>query len=107
MPGRVDPRGKEMLMVKVRYKKPDGLLSSRADFSLTDGGGRFASASPDFKFAAAVAGFGMILRESPHKGTTTMANVVEWAEAGAAEDPGGYRSEFIEMARQAEWLEQR
>ena len=107
LPGRVDPRGKEMLMVKVRYKKPDGLLSSRADFSLTDGGGRFASASPDFKFAAAVAGFGMILRESPHKGTTTMANVVEWAEAGAAEDPGGYRSEFIEMARQAEWLEQR
>ncbi len=100
VPGRLDPFGKEMLTVKVRYKKPDGLLSRRVDFPLTDGGGKFSNASPDFKFAAAVAGFGMILRESPHKGTTTMANVIEWAEAGATEDAGGYRSEFIELARQ-------
>ncbi len=107
LPGRVDPRSKEMLLVKVRYKKPDGNSSARVDFPLVDSGARFAAASPDFKFAAAVAGFGMILRESPHKGTATMASVAEWAEAGAAEDPGGYRSEFIELARNAEWVEQR
>ena len=105
VPGRIDPFGKEMLLVKVRYKKPDGLLSRRLDFPLTDAGGKFANASPDFKFAAAVAGFGMILRESPHKGTATMAQVVEWAEAGADEDVGGYRSEFIELARHADGLE--
>ena len=102
VPGRIDPFGKEMLMVKVRYKKPDGLLSRRLDFPLTDAGGKFANASPDFKFAAAVAGFGMILRESPHKGTATMAHVIEWAEAGTDEDPGGYRSEFLELARHAD-----
>lgn len=105
LPGRIDPYGKEMLTVKVRYKKPDGLLSRAVDFPLTDAGGRFAEASPDFKFAAAVAGFGMILRESPHRGTTTLANVIEWAEAGAAEDPTGQRTEFIELAKHTEHLE--
>ncbi len=107
LPGSIHPHGKEMLLVKVRYKKTTGSSSERVDFPLIDSGAWFAAANPDFKFAAAVAGFGMILRESPHKGTATRANMAEWAEAGAAEDPGGYRSEFIEPARNAEWMDQR
>ncbi|MCX6953203.1 MAG: von Willebrand factor type A domain-containing protein [Verrucomicrobia bacterium] len=105
LPGRTDPYGQELLTVKVRYKKPGALFSRAVDYPLTDAGGTFHNASPDFKFAAAVAGFGMILRESPYRGTTTMANVIEWAEAGAAEDAGGYRSEFIELARHTELIE--
>lgn len=97
-----DARGRELLTVKVRYKKPDGFLSRQLDFPLTDGGGKFASATPDFKFAAAVAGFGMILRDSPHKGSATMANVIEWAQAGLDDDVGHYRSDFIELARLAD-----
>ena len=102
VPGRIDPRGNDLLLVKVRYKKPDGVMSRRLDFPMTDPGGKFSAATPDFKFAAAVAGFGMILRDSPHRGTATMASVVDWALEGQGDDPGGYRAEFVELARRAE-----
>ncbi len=102
---RNEPGGKDLLTVNVSYKKPEGLFSRRQDLPLTDVGAKFENASPDFKFAAAVAGFGMVLRESPHKGTTTMAQVVDWAESGLAEDAGGYRAEFVELARQLDALE--
>ncbi len=102
---RSEAGGRDLLSVNVHYKKPDGLLSRRLEFPLTDVGAKFENASPDFKFAAAVAGFGMVLRESPHKGTTTLAQVVDWAEAGLAEDAGGYRAEFVELARQLDALE--
>jgi Ca-activated chloride channel family protein len=89
----------ELLTVKVRYKEPDGDVSRKLEFALTDSGARFADASGDFKFASAVAAFGMVLRDSPHKGTATLSDVATWAEAGAADDPGGYRGEFVELAR--------
>ena len=52
-------------------------------------------------FAAAVAAFGMILRDSPHKGTATFDGVVELAQEGLGPDPSGYRKEFVEMVRAA------
>ena len=97
----------ELLTVKLRYKDPAADLSQKLDFPLTDSGGRFENASADFKFASAVAAFGMILRESPHKGSATMGDVIAWAAAGAArtaEDVGGYRGEFIDLARKAQAL---
>ena len=66
----------------------------------------FASAAPDLKFAAAVAEFGMILRDSPHKGSGTLPEVRAWAEAGMGNDEGGYRGEFLELVQQAEALMQ-
>jgi Ca-activated chloride channel family protein len=96
----------ELLTVKLRYKDPAGDVSKKVEFPLTDSGATFANASTDFKFAAAVAGFGMILRDSPHKGTATLADVVAWAESGSTDDAGGYRAEFIELAHDAEKLEQ-
>lgn len=103
--GRADPVGSELLVVKVRYHKPDGTPATRADFPLADKGRRFLTASPDFKFAAAVAEFGMILRDSPYKGSGTLNDVVDWAEAATGDDPGGYRSEFVELARDAQQVE--
>ncbi|HVS54318.1 MAG TPA: von Willebrand factor type A domain-containing protein [Opitutaceae bacterium] len=97
----------ELLTVKVRYKKPDGLISRKLEFPLTDAGRHFLEASADFKFAAAVAEFGMILRDSPHKGSGTLGDVIAWAAAGAAgpnDDPGGYRSDFLGLARRAQML---
>jgi Ca-activated chloride channel family protein len=102
-----EPASNELLTVKVRYKKPDGFISHRLDFPLTDAGKRFAEASADFRFAAAVAEFGMILRDSPHKGSGTIGDVVAWAaaaSANAADDPGSYRSDFIGLARKAQAL---
>ncbi len=87
----------ELLTVKIRYKEPAGDVSSKLEFPLVDAGVRFADASPDFKFATAVAGFGMALRDSPHKGQLTLAQVTEWGRAGLGQDAGGYRTEFLSL----------
>jgi Ca-activated chloride channel family protein len=91
----------ELLTVKLRYKEPDGAASKLLEFPVTDGGASYAKASEDFKFAASVAAFGMILRDSPHKGTATFDQVIELAEEGVGPDAGGYRAEFIGLAQKA------
>lgn len=91
----------ELLTVKVRYKAPQGTTSEPVEFPFTDRGGAFADASGDFKFAASVAGFGMILRDSPHKGQATLDQVLTWAQPGLADDPHGHRAEFVDLIRRA------
>jgi len=94
----------EMLTLKIRYKVPDGIFSKKLEFPLIDTGTAFANASQDFKFAAAVAGFGMVLRESPHKGTTSFESVLGWAESGLGEDAGGFRREFLDLVKKAKGI---
>ena len=94
----------EMLTVKLRYKKPDGDKSELIERPVTDSNAAFAAASPDFKFAAAVAEFGMILRDSEHKGNGTFGAVLEWAQEGKGSDTNGYRAGFIELVRKAQAL---
>ncbi len=96
----------EMLTVKIRYKEPTGDVSSKLEFPLRDTGVRFENASQDFKFSAAVAGFGMVLRDSPHKGSLTLAEVADWGRAGLGNDTGGYRNEFLGLVKQTEALAQ-
>jgi Ca-activated chloride channel family protein len=91
----------ELLTVKLRYKAPEGEASKLLEHPVTDAGHDLAGASQDFKFAAAVAAFGMLLRDSPHKGNGTYAAVEELAEASRGEDASGYRREFIELVRAA------
>ncbi len=92
------------LTFRVDYQEPSSPERHQLDFPLENPDGRFADASREFKFSAAVAGLGLILGDSPHKGTATLANVIAWAEAGRGEDPAGYRGEFIELARAAQQL---
>ena len=92
------------LTFRVDYQSPTGADRRQLEFPLAKPGGSFERASPDFKFAAAVAGFGMILSESPDKGSSTLSDVVRWAEAGTGDDPGGYRSEFTDLIRAARAL---
>jgi len=94
----------EMLTVKLRYKKPDGDRSELVERAVTDAPGNFENAPADLKFAAAVAEFGMILRDSEYKGNGTFATVLEWAEEGKGTDTNGYRSGFIELVRKAQAL---
>jgi Ca-activated chloride channel family protein len=96
----------ELLTVKVRYKERDGSVSQRLEFPLTDRGTTWADASDDFKFAASVASFGMILRESPYKGTATLAAVAEWARQGLGSDVGGQRNEFLGLVSRAQTIVQ-
>ena len=94
----------ELLTLKIRYKRPEGEKSTKLEFPIADSGSSFAAASIDLKFAAAVASFGMLLRDSEHKGDTSYDAVLELAEDGARRDPHGYRDEFIGMVRQAKQL---
>ena len=94
----------EMLTVKLRYKKPDGDKSELLEQPIIDSNAAFTNASPDFKFAAAVAEFGMLLRDSEHKGNGTFGSVLEWAQEGKGADSNGYRAGFIELVRKVQTL---
>src|SRR5437899_2678813 len=61
----------EILHLKIRYKEPEGNTSRLLEMPVFSQAGSFKEASPDFRFASAVASFGMILRDSPHKGNST------------------------------------
>jgi Ca-activated chloride channel homolog len=95
---------KELLTLKMRYKAPDGDTSKKLEWPITDDGKSFSAASGDLKFAASVAGLGLMLRNSQFKGNLTYAAVVELAQSGIGEDPHGYRKEFVEMVRKAKEL---
>jgi len=84
------PRG-ELLTVKLRYKAPDGDVSRVLAHPLRDRGASLAAASADFRFSAAVAEWGMLLRESRFRGTASYAGVAELARGALADDRGGYR----------------
>jgi hypothetical protein len=72
--------------------------------TLNDTGFDFAAAPSDLKFAAAVAEFGMILRDSEYKGNGSLQQVIEWAQQGTGADMNGYRADFIELVRKAQAL---
>ena len=84
----------ELMYVKVRYKDPDATKSKLLEQAVAD---RAGSPSVDFRFATAVAGFGMLLRDSGHAGDLTLSDVVRLAEKGKGDDPRGYRGEFIRL----------
>jgi len=91
----------ELLTVKIRYKDTEGDVSKKLEFPLIDTGADFAKADGEFRFAAAVAAWGMLLRDSPHKGSATFDQVAGWAEDGLGNDEGGYRAEFIQLVRRS------
>jgi Ca-activated chloride channel family protein len=102
-----DEASKELLTLKLRFKQPDGEESKKIEYPLSEKGTRFNNATPDFRFAASVAAFGMILRDSPHRGGITMAGVGEIAASSLGDDTRGYRAEFLDLVRRAEKLGKR
>jgi Ca-activated chloride channel family protein len=100
------PISAELMNLRIRYKAPDGDSSQVIDVPLVDRGQAFAKATSDFRFAAAVAAFGMILRESPYKGSADWSMVHRIARDSKGNDRAGYREEFIRMADRASetWL---
>ena len=87
----------EMFTLKLRYKEPDGKKSKLMKSVVKDGGKSFDQASNDFRFAAAVAAYGMTLQDSKYKGSATIQSAVDMAKNGKGNDEGGYRTEFIEL----------
>ena len=99
--------GDELLTLKLRYKEPDAASSKLLQLPLLDEGGAFGQANIDFQFAAAVASFGMLLRDSQHKGAATYDAVLDIATAAKGSDMHGYRAEFLEIVRRANTLAER
>lgn len=93
--------GNEVATVKIRSKEPEKDTSVLTEFVVKDTAAKFAQASSDFKFAAAVAAFGMVLRDSPHKGKADLERALDWAKEGKGPDSHGYRQEFIRLAHRA------
>jgi Ca-activated chloride channel family protein len=94
----------ELLTLKLRYKEPDGDTSRLVEYPAIDRGLEVRQASRDYTWAASVAMFGMLLRDSPHKGSATLAAVLELAESSKGHDKSGYRAEFIDLVRLAKQL---
>jgi Ca-activated chloride channel family protein len=89
----------------LRYKEPDGDVSSKLEFPLSASKLETMDPSQDFRFASAVAGFGMLLRESEHRGSMTCEQVLSMAEQSIGEDKLGYRAEFVKLVRNAMAME--
>lgn len=94
----------ELMTVKLRYKPPTQDESKLVSVSLADSKGKLGNASENFKFASAVAAFGMLLRDSKYKADATYNKVLELARASAGADAQGYRSEFIQLVETARTL---
>jgi Ca-activated chloride channel family protein len=96
----------EILTVKVRYKAPDRQKSSLIEIPLAASEIPSADkASEDFRFAAAVAAFGMKLRGSPHVGEIPWAEIQDIARGALGKDPGSYRAEFLTLVEKAKALQ--
>jgi Ca-activated chloride channel family protein len=105
---KIDPkayRSKEILTVKLRYKKPDGKKSQLLEIPLADKNIALAKASENFKFSAAVAEFGMLLRDSEFKGQSSYEDVLKLAQQGKGQDRHGYRTEFIKLVEMCQLLD--
>ncbi|MFD1873868.1 vWA domain-containing protein [Hymenobacter bucti] len=94
----------EVLTVKLRYKEPHGLRSKLLAQPLAGAAIPIAQASADQQFAAAVAEFGLLLRQSEQRGTATYATAAQLAQAGRGPDADGYRAELLRLIKLAEGL---
>ncbi len=84
--------------VKVRYQRPEGSPSRLIEHAVRQESTR---PSADFRFAGAVAGFGMLLRDSEHKGNASYDAVIAAARGAKGADTEGYRAEFIRLVEMA------
>ncbi|MCU0457129.1 MAG: DUF3520 domain-containing protein, partial [Bacteroidales bacterium] len=87
----------ELLTIKVRYKLPDGNTSKLLDKPVASRPADVEEMSGNLRFAAAIAEFGMILRESEFKGTSTLESAIRLASSAKDEDDDGYRAEMIRL----------
>jgi Ca-activated chloride channel homolog len=87
----------ELLTIKLRYKEPKGSKSMLLEQPVHN---RISNnTSENFRFSAAVASFGMLLRNSEFKGNSSVDTILEMAKDSKGSDEEGYRSEFIQLVK--------
>lgn len=96
--------GDELFTVRLRYKDPDGQTSKPLEVPIIAKEKSFDEASDDFRFAASVAEFGMLLRDSKYRGESNFESVLEIASTSSGRDDSGYRAEFLNLVKAAQRL---
>jgi Ca-activated chloride channel homolog len=91
----------EMMTIKLRYKKPDEDLSKLLSVTVTDNKMTLKNSSDNFRFSAAVAEFGLLLRSSDYKQKASYEQVINLAKGAKGNDTNGYRAEFIKLVESA------
>ena len=97
-------KGSALLTVKLHHTQPESGAPMLTEHSLDATVVAWQQAPADFRFAAAVAEFGMVLRDSPHKGNGSLAAVLAAAENAKGADPAGFRAGFVDLVRRAQAL---
>jgi len=96
--------GNEIMTLKFRYKPPKSDQSILITTPVSSAEVQPGKESANLRYAAAVAEFGMLLRDSPFKGSATYADVMERAKKAQGPDSEGYRAEFIRMVGMAKTI---
>jgi Ca-activated chloride channel homolog len=87
----------ELMQVKLRYKAPTSSTSQLLTSVVSDRALSIDAASSNFKFSSTVAAFGMILRDSEHKGKADLERIIAQAKQAKGSDKEGHRADFISM----------
>jgi len=99
-------RSAELMTVKLRYKQPDSNTSTKVEIPVKGRVLDLDETSDNFRFSAAIAEFGLILRNSQYKEDASMEDVVALAKDARGEDEEGYRAEFIKLVKLADSLKE-
>ena len=94
----------ELMNIKLRYKAPDGETSKLLEVPVRENGNRM---SANLGFAASVAQFGLLLRNSEFRGGATWDTTLSLAREHRGNDPDGYRAEFARLIDLASALARR
>ncbi len=96
--------GETPLTVQFRYKMPESDISELITVNAVDEEKAWSATSEDFRFAASVVSFSLLLRDSDYKGSTSFDQVLEWASDAVYYDPNGYRAAFLDLVSKAKSL---
>ncbi len=91
----------DLMALRIRYKAPSGDKSQLIENHVPVTSTALSSTSDDFRFAASVASFGMLLRQSPYRGDFTFEKAKTLAQGALGADKENYRHDFITMIDQA------
>jgi Ca-activated chloride channel homolog len=91
----------EILTIKLRYKQPDGDISQLIEQGVNDQNIELDRTSDNFRFSAAVAEFGLMLRSSEYRQQASYQQVISLAKSAKGDDKNGYRTEFIKLVETA------
>lgn len=101
----LDKRGDELMTIKLRYKPLNKENSIMTDLAVKNISPALENTSSDFRFTAAVASFGMLLKESSYVHSMDYQTLLSLAKNSRGKDDEGYRAEFIRLVEMAQLLQ--